>query len=323
QPMEIGPDTGEVVLTYTWDELGLDGPPYSDGPLTSTVAVGVVGSADTLATDHAVPFDGGFGPGGLTGTPDGFVRASYGELFVSADGLSWTPVLAGDHLPTSVVVSPVGPIALVPDLDALRADSSLEVPPLQAYLVDVTTASATPVPAPNVSVDGGWSHVGSAALVYSSPHFESSTSVIEKDGFLIEATFRAYVTDHVVTDLADGTVVLDATVTWDEDGPIRSTPEGWEYDIPGRGDPLVLTYEDMWNDQEPPAEPETYVEPELRLLATDGEVWIDERLAEEITIDATSSTYQYDPRREPRSVAAADGVIVVVFGDGSLARIEI
>ncbi|MEM9039614.1 MAG: hypothetical protein AAGD33_06940, partial [Actinomycetota bacterium] len=46
QPMEIGPDTGEVVLTYTWDELGLDGPPYSDGPLTSTVAVGVVGSAD-------------------------------------------------------------------------------------------------------------------------------------------------------------------------------------------------------------------------------------------------------------------------------------
>ena len=242
--------------------------------------------------------------------------------------------------------------------------------PLEPHVLDLPSSTWVPTAGPQLpagSVPQFGESISSATLysvepVYVPEPFESSAS-LEIDGYTYTQTITESSEAYQLTDTATGEVVVAESFRYDEafsgrDGPyehFRHRPfGGFTITDPESGDILVEVddadlqpfYEELYSfEREEPSFVDGPAFSEMRVLATNGESWIDAPLemsyetqrapvpATTVVVDGDGDAPVEAPAAEmveewvepaawPNSVAANDEVVIVAMSDGTYQRFE-
>ncbi len=316
-------------ITRTWAELGID--PLTEEEFYRGRRTTQVGSFDgTLGPSSEIE-----GYGTVVGVDGaGFLRIGVPSFF-SVDGVEWAEIdtLGGGGSPVGLVLQHEGRVIAF-------ASAGPEEPgvPFELDLDDLLwrPTDGPTVPANSYPSGGGPAVVSSAVLYQVSPPYDpepfEATATIEVDGYVVTQTQthrgEGYTLARDGVEIVSEYVEWAGDVSWGEDGPFehrRFENDGSVITDPDTGEDLVtITNADMselWMQLERsiPVD-ETWVEPETRLLATDGERWLDEQISSSVVHDQ-GEVLETMPRW-PTGVAVNGGVVLVGFSDGSIDRFE-
>lgn len=324
------------VAKKTWEELGIEPDDVAEfwGDGGGTVVSGSFdGEAGTMQ-----PLEGW---GQLVGFSDGFFRFGESAQF-SADGTTWTDTeLPGSGFGGGPMIQRNGSVVTFVS-EGVGA-------PATPYEFDPVALTWSAVAGPELVSGGGMGFGGgqlpSAAVyeVFTQPDvepFEASGSV-EVDGYTLTITITESGEGYSLTD-ADGNEVV-AEETNHFDGPYeyehRTHDDFGQMTItdPESGDVLVdvgvdvfsALYEELYRSSPQFEGPQ--VRPAQRLIAADGDRWIDEQLTQyyEFTIvdgsadgdgAVTEEMAMADEGPWVAGVATQGGLVLVAFSDGSIER---
>jgi len=298
---EAGPGTANPIdtLTFTWEELGINGLGLGPNPLSDqTVSTGF--AADWDAELAVVVDSGGLGRFlQIVGTDSGYVALTQptgsveSKLAYSADGMSWQPVVTPGIQRVDALVAVDGGLVVS---GATGGDHGL-------WLGGPDGAGLVPVSVPDIpsgtwiTFDSRTSTRGASAVVdlttYPSSAFDPFAVdfdvTIEQDGIAVTLGQRADGSSWVkAVDTATGEVVLDQSFAADAEGNSSiSFAAGSMVIVDDAGDPIVsipiIDVEGKITEarraaiaaaesERPPPEP---VVPDIRLVASrDGVNWL-------------------------------------------------
>ena len=291
-------ESGSESVSYTWAELGFDAPPASSNTSAAHGAGPFQdGQQVWSATWDGVPTAVTTGPGYATivGFDGGFLRSGTSVQF-SADGVTWSDIDApgGPDSWMAALISDTDSVAaLVIDSDGTPVLRRLDVASLSWSTVDGLELGRPFSP---------WNDRGRGALLYtmepdaySEPVDESvgvdqapETNMVDRDALDVPAT-EAPVMEVPATVVSGPETTSLATVALDETGESE----------------MVVV------DDGPPGQPA------MRVLATDGEGWVD------LPIDMLPAGDEAGGPQYVNDVVANNGSVVVSLSDGSALRIEI
>ena len=316
-------------LTFTWEELGLDGQPNVGGEDSSTW-VSTWDGAPTLVETSSV--------GWLAGVGDEFVELGPTPRR-STNGVDWVPIeLPGEGYVDAMVETSDG--VAVRGIDDRGAQT--------LYVGDLTTGGWTAIDTPDFPANGNAESWGrnvflvasygdddGGSFVDRSPDFVASRQSAEVDGYRYELeatqTINEYSVTYSLTDLATGEVVVTESADGlsTEEDPFEYVQDGFgasELTIldPVSGEPLAsIPYELMTQEfiaadgtvialdevvpSSPPSEPTA---PTHWVIASVGGGWIVQQIS-----DGT------DDGRWPMNVAVAGDVVLVAWSDGTFTRV--
>lgn len=351
--------TGLVIDTYDeqgnsdqqrvpWADIGLAGAPeglddgYSGGNQDS-----VMWAAAWDVQPTATVVDG-FGFGQIYGFDDGFIRQGEAMSF-SADGVSWTdfdrPVEEG--WVNSFLQAPDGVIAFVQSGTGQN----------QPFRLDVETLTWSPLEQPVIPEGfSPWSSGASGAVLYSiedfshyddMPVMEPFTVRIENPEYVLEAVIGGESSTFELIDIATGDVVVSETADGSQPGDFEYVVEvgdGLEILSPDTGEIVtVFTSEQMETstnssvdaapstdvpattvlvdgDVEPGEIDELeYTQPSLNVLATNGEVWINQEL--DLGTPEQPDEQGFVDYGFAQDVVVNNGIVLVSLSNGSFIRL--
>ncbi len=316
-------------FTRTWAELGIE--PLTEEELYEGRRTTQVGSFDG-SLEQPSEIDGYGTVVGIAGA--GFLRIGLPSFF-SVDGVDWVEIdtLGSGGPPIGLVLQHEGRV--------IAFGSGGPEEPGEPFELDLNDLLWRPIEGPTVPANsfpngGGPTVVSSAVLYQVSPPYDpepfEATASIEIDGYTLTQTQthrgEGYALARDGVEIVAESVEWAGDVSWGEDGPFehrRFEADGSVISDPDTGEDLVtITNADMnalWTQLERsiPVD-DTWIEPETRLLATDGERWLDEQIASSVVHDQ-SEVLETMPRW-PTGVAVNDGVVLVGFSDGSIDRFE-
>ncbi|BAN00773.1 hypothetical protein [Ilumatobacter coccineus] len=329
---------GSEQRRFSWSELGFtEVPPgidtHFDGGNQRATSWSAPWGGDATATPIS-----GLVYGSITGFDGGFIRQ--GEVLRhSTDGVTWTEIDRPDAFGwiSTVISVPDGLIGFFQ-----QEDGSTDV-----HRLDLTTLTWSPVDEPSVP-DGfsPWSDGSAGGVLYSIENYQYDDVVepiemepfevsVRNDDYVLDGMFDSLTQSYTVTDILTGDVVVSETV---DAGPsefeyLVEVGDTVEIVSPETGDvltvftaerletmetsaddvspPTVVTYEEMPADME-------YVQPELNVLATNGEEWINQRLdlGTPEPNDAGWSDVLY-----PNEVVVNNDIVLISMSDGSFVRL--
>lgn len=327
------PQEPSEVISFTWAELGLDGPPenlhesasvvwtsnWVDAPVSSTTTENEMGWYRTVVVDN------------------GFVAAGDDGVRLSSDGLTWTDV----EVPVEGWVDGLmslgdSVIVFVMGNDGTTSQHQLDLATTTWSTIDIDGLPD------NVGVDR--SARGAVTLYENEGYSTGSTTSVgtaEVDGYQIELrsawSFNSGEFAYTVTDIATGEVVSTETTTDVTDGPafefaeesyeVRGE-EGITFLDPATGELLVevrfsqMEYVELDADGEPIPEPAFDSNPGIParwLLATDGESWIVDQISEASSADTEEAYFE----AEIGDVAVNNGIVLISKYDGTFIRYDI
>ncbi len=322
------PESTET-LTFTWEELGLDGQPNLGGEDSSTW-VSTWDGAPTLVESSSV--------GWLAGVGDEFVELGPTPRR-STNGIDWVPI----ELPGEGYVD-----AMVETADGVAVRGTDDRGAQTVYVGDLATGGWTAIDTAELPANGTAESWGPNAFLVASygdddsgslggrpPDFVSSRQSAEVDGYRYELevtqTINEYSVTYSLTDLGTGEVVVTESADGlsTEEDPFEYVQDGFgtsELTIldPVSGEPLVsIPYELMTQefiaadgtviDTDDAVSTSTAPEPSAAtywVLASIGDGWIVQQVS-----DGT------DESRWPAGVAVAGDVVVVAWSDGTFTRV--
>ena len=329
---EQGDET--IRITRTWEELGVD-------PMEPEELWGGPGGAAIVSGT----FDGSLNPsydatgwGQLSGFSGGFLRIGEQSEF-STDGLTWTEIdpPAGEFFGPGVMIERDGTVV------AFAGENYDQ--PARAHELDVEAGFWRPTDGPELPAGSQGNVFGppaaslTGAAVYAvdemfdvRPQPFEVTASEEIDGYTLTVTMTESGQSYSLVDAAGAVVVEES---FDHETDFSNSPEGpyefWRYGDfgavtildPATGDPLLDISSDVMDplfDQLFRSMPEfegPSTTPEQRLLATDGEQWIDESLVPAFDFDT-----EVGPPMEvwTNAVAMNGDIILIAFSDGSIER---
>lgn len=324
--------------TFTWAELGLDGPPeesagesvsaiwtsnWVDAPIEST--------ADANLTDY----------GQVIGFDGGFAAAASNGATVSTDGVTWTST----EFPGAGFTN-----GLLPVGDSVIAFATANNGAHTQYRLDLSTLTWTAVEIPGLPAGLGIGSVGDGAATFydygtsggvaTAPSGETR-SWVEADGYRFELTV-GYAEDgtmslaYELTLIETGEVVSSESVSGvdaEVDEPFEFAHEvandgGIAVVDPATGETLVVfDFEQMVFEQIGPdgevieitsdvsidVEAD-YSEPDMWIVATDGASWLVEQIP-------PNDSSEYGPG--VGAVAMSNGVVLASRYDGTFLRYEL
>lgn len=335
------PDNGESnpepteVLSFTWAELGLDGPPDESGREEAATYVSTWGGQPIEVESSEV--------GWLYGVGEHFVELGP-EPRHSTNGVDWTPLsVPGDGFVNGIIETSNGAALLTSDergasaiyegdLDDLESGawSPLDLPGLPANVGGQTWAR-------NVFVFQDFGDMGGPNL---DPSFDAVGSIqrAEVDGYryelVVNHTDVEYSATYSVTDIETGEVIVTESADGlsDDDDPFEYVQDGFGDDRlrildPSSGEVLVeIPFDAMTQElinadgttvdvtepatTGPPPEFEDNV-PGTWVVASLDAGWVVEEMANSATPE----------ERWPNAVAAVGDVALVAWSDGTYTRI--
>jgi len=324
------PDNGEPnpevveVLTFTWEELGLDGPPNEGGDV-STTYVATWDGEPTVVDRRQV--------GWLVGVGDQFVELGP-EPQRSANGVDWTPIT----VPAGGFVD-----GIIETSDGIAIRMTDNQGAQTVYLGDLESGEWTPIDVPGLPENGNVDSWAPNVFVLSQyddgedappPGSVGTRRSVEVDGYRYE--FEATHTDdeysvtYTLTDIATGEIVVTESAEGlsGAEEPFEFVEDGFggnQVTIvdPATGEPLVsipydgMTQELLYADgttfdvserfNTPPTDPQA---PTHWVMASVDGGWIVEQIS-----DGT------DDSRWPGGAAVVDDVVLVAWSDGTFSRI--
>ncbi|MGA9278579.1 hypothetical protein [Ilumatobacter sp.] len=323
----------DETLTFTWEELGIDGPPSLDSTNMQHRYAGTWDGALTESTDTA----GGW-----------FDVAAIGDVFVefgpearqSPDGIEWSPI----DLPDAEFVDA---IIETPDGVVVRTTDGRGAPMLYAGDLDAGGWSTVAVPElPDGAQPQGLSQSAFLFADYGEgssddPYVDSvgSTESAEVDGYRYELESTSsgdkFSATYQLTEIATGNVVVTET----SDGGGAGEPfeyldyqsdfgDGFRILDPATGEPIVtISYDDVTRqiiaadgsvidmaEMEMPEPFEGEMRPEFWVLAFVDDGWMLQQVS-----SGENSAENVD--EYPSSVAVADDVALVAWSDGKVTRV--
>lgn len=345
------------VVRVSWAEIGLiEAPPglenQNEGPGQGSSTWSATWGAEP---SQSVVTDDGYGQ--IFGFDAGFLRQGQ-ELTYSTDGTSWTELdrpTEGGWV-NSFMAIPGGVLAFVQDGGETNAAYQLDLASLTWSLADQPAIPEGFSPW-NDSANGAVLYSIEDFSQYDDmPEFaEPYLMTVENDGFTLEGVFGSESQSYVVIDKASGDIVASETI----DAPfvgefefLNEVGQGIEIVSPETGDVItsfnaeqleasmstgedvppttivvgdapavtVLAEEgDVIVAEAPPLEFQEHVQPELNVLATNGEVWINQALdipQPDVSGDIAPYEISY-----PNEVVVNNGIVLVSMSDGSFIRL--
>ncbi len=318
-------------LTYTWEELGLDGPPnHDEESVTWTSTWGGQPTRAELSSQSWV-----------IGVGDEFVELGPTPRR-SADGIDWIPIeLPTDGYVDSIIETPDGVALRMTDGRGSQA----------TYVGDLATGEWTTLDTPDIPESAYSEQLGSGAFLLASygpesgdPYADSlgSRQSAEVDGYRYELEVRqgggAYSVGYTLTDIATGEVIVSETADGLSagDDPFEFVGQGdfGGSDItildPATGEPLVVIPFDAMTQEVVNADGTVtdvsegafeYAEPSAPsywVLAPVGDGWIVEQIDSGAADGAETAL---DEQRWPSGVVAVGDVVLVGWSDGTFTRV--
>lgn len=345
-------------LRVSWAEIGLtEAPPglenQNGGPGQGSTLWSATWDAEPV---QSVSDEWGYGQ--IFGFDAGFIRQAE-QLSFSVDGSTWTeferPTETG--WVNTFMAIPDGLLAFVQGNDGTSAAYQLDLATLTWSLADQPAIPEGFSPW-NDSANGAILYSIEDFSQYDAmPEFaEPYLMTVENDGFTLEGVFGSESQSYVVIDKASGDIVASETIDAPFVGEfefLNEVGEGIEILSPETGEVItsfnaeqlqtsMSTGEDVppttevaGNDapavtvlagedgtvvyEESPADFEEYVQPELNVLATNGEVWINQTLdipQPDFSGDIEPYEFGY-----PNEVVVNNGIVLVSMSDGSFIRL--
>jgi len=332
------PDNGESnpepieVLTFTWEELGLEGPPDEDGRDSRATYVSTWGGQPTEVESS--------GPGWFIGVGDHFVELGP-EPRRSTNGIDWTPIAAPDDgLVNGIVETSRGAALLVGD----------ELGRSTIYEGDLEAGDWSLIEVPGLPDNVGGQSWGRSVFLFQDfgesdtfgpdPSLDAVGTIqrAEVDGYRYELvvthTADEYGASYTVTDIESGEVVVTESADGlsDEDDSFEFVQDGFGSDQlrildPATGDVVVdipfdaMTQElinadgttvDVTEPRAADAVPDTeFAEPNHWVLANLDAGWVVEELGR----------IQGGEGRWPMGAVVVDDIALVAWSDGTFTRI--
>ena len=332
--LDVPAETSEVpteTLTFTWEELALDGPPNErNESVTWTSTWGGEPTRVELAPTSW-----------FTGVGNEFVELGPAPRR-SANGIDWVPI----ELPTEGYVDS---IIETGDGVALRMTNGRGAQ--ATYVGDLAVGEWTAIDSPDIPEDALSEQVGSGAFLLASygeersdPFFDSigSRQSAEVDGYRYELEIthgtEEYSVAYTLTDMATGEVIVSETadgLSGAED-PFEFVAQdnfgGNEITIldPETGEPLVAIPFDAMTQEvinadgtvtdvsEPAVEYSEPSAPQYWVMASVGDGWIVEPIAGGSDDGVENG---FEEGRWPSGVVAAGEVVLVAWSDGTFTRV--
>lgn len=335
---------GSEQQRVSWSELGFDDvPPGVDVQFDNGMGGGTAWSAPWDGEPTGTTLDG-FGYGPMIGFDGGFIRQGDGLSF-SVDGAQWTDFDNPDATDwvSAFMVVPDGLIGFAQSGDGATQVYRLDVPSLTWTAVDEPAVPDGFSPWSNGAVDG---------LLYSIeshqydeygeyPEMEPFEMSVQNTDFVLDGLFEEMTQSYTVTDVATGEIVVSESVGGVDFAQFEYLVEvgdGIEIMSPETGEVVtVFTADDLAamvsSAEDAPAVTSVayeeapadlvYEQPQLNVLATNGEVWINQELDLTTGDEATDPTVAGGGWAEvlyPSEVVVNNGIVLVSMSDGSFVR---